>query len=75
MHTIIDSFKILFYKDPCKKCLVKTVCKDICPEKSELNWLLFPEKSLKSGQIWCWFLILGIVFSFSGLMFLCITHT
>ena len=55
------AYKILTIKDPCKKCLVRACCTEICAESEYSNRLKLPHKTLREAKLFTGVLFFSVI--------------
>lgn len=65
---ITDILQSLKLKDPCKKCLLKVCCSEICEEKEKVNRFIFPQSSVRVIRYMAWLSITSTVICISTII-------
>jgi ferredoxin len=65
---VSDLISSLVLKDPCKKCIVRSCCTEVCPKKAELNFFVFPHSSIKEKRGWAILTVISLLFALVSLI-------
>jgi len=58
---IRNMWRIIFVKDPCKKCIVKSCCSELCDKKIYFNGVIHPASNVLEAKILAWVVLISLV--------------